>query len=582
MNSVIDKNTNCVNQLVVIAPNVPTERRTALGYISTDQASLWDAKFTKFVSEEWGAGNFPDNRTSPQDTACAQLPSNGHLVGIRASNQALPKDVAPAALIPEGRLGGSIKSKTGLSVPSASVYFSTNPASLWDEKFEALVPEGRLVGSIQRKTGLSVPLERLVSKRPIELLQRKGYKKTGKLFVLVFLFAVLLSSCKQKTQPIARVQDKVYYTCSMHPQVHELHPGNCPICGMKLIKVEFTGAPAGPDKNKLVLTAAQIQLAGIQTDTVKEENTGSEKTISGTVTTNENKAEELSAKIAGRIQQLFVRAPGEKISAGQPIYAIYSENLQESEKEYLLAKQQQKVLHNPDVDYAQLISAAENKLLLWGLTPAQIRNLAASGKVSPTVTVYSKVNGTVSDIAVHEGDYVTEGMTILKTQALSSLWVQAQVYASETGYFKVNDQVNVSFPDLNGQVITGKVEFMNPELSDNSKVDLIRISIPNNQGVIRPGMQAYIAMNKGGKRSLAIPASAILSSGTGNTVWVRNSDGSFSMRQVSLGAGNNSFVAIISGLSPGEVVVSNGAYLLNSEYIFKNGDDKKGMAGMKM
>ncbi|MDR3696275.1 efflux RND transporter periplasmic adaptor subunit [Mucilaginibacter sp.] len=492
MNNVIDKNTNCVNQLVAITSNVPTGRKTAPVYFSTDQASLWDAAFV------------------------------------------------------------------------------------------ALVPEGRLVGSIQIKTGLSVPSERMVSKRHIELHERNAYKKMGKLFIWVFLFAALFVSCKQKTQPIARVQDKVYYTCSMHPQVHEEHFGNCPICGMKLIKVEFTGAPAGPDKNKLVLTAAQIQLAGIQTDTVKEENAGSEKTLSGTVTTDENKAEELSAKIAGRIQQLFVRAPGEKISAGQPIYAIYSENLQESEKEYLLGKQQQKLLHNPDVDYAQLISAAENKLLLWGLTPAQIRNLAASGKVSATVTVFSKVNGTVSDIAVHEGDYVAEGMTILKTQALNSLWVQAQVYASETGYFKVNDPVNVSFPDLNGQITTGKVEFMNPELSDASKVDLVRISIPNNQGLIRPGMQAYIAMNKGGKRSLAIPASAVLSAGSGNTVWVRNNDGSFSMREVSLGEGNNSFVAIASGLSPGEVVVSNGAYLLNSEYIFKNGDDKKGMAGMKM
>jgi len=463
-----------------------------------------------------------------------------------------------------------------------SLYFSTDQASRRDAAFAALVPEGRLVGSNQQKTGLSVPSERLVCNRHIELLQRKGYKKTGRLFVLVFLFGALFLSCKQKTQPIAKVQDKSYYTCSMHPQVHEEHPGSCPICGMKLIKVEFTGAPAGKAQNKLMLTAAQIQLAGIQTDTVQEENIGNEKTISGTVTTDENKVEELSAKTAGRIQQLYVRAPGEKISAGQAIYAIYSDDLQESEKEYLLAKQQQKVLHNPDVDYAQLIGAAENKLLLWGLTPAQIRNLAASGKVSPTVTVFSKASGTVSDISVHQGDYVIEGTTILKTQALNSLWVQAQVYANETGNFKVNDKVSVSFPDLNGQVITGKVEFMNPELSDASKVELVRISIPNNQGLIRPGMQAYIAMNKNGKRLLAVPASAVLSSGTGNTVWIRNNDGSFSMRNVSLGEGNNSFVAIVSGLSPGEVVVSNGAYLLNSEYIFKNGDDKKSMAGMKM
>ena len=90
-------------------------------------------------------------------------------------------------------------------------------------------------------------------------------------------------------------------------------------------------------------------------------------------------------------------------------------------------------------------------------------------KTSATVTIYSKVNGTVSDIAIHEGDYVTEGMAILKTQGLANLWIEAQLYAGESGNYKENDMVNVSFPDLNGQVVKGKVEFVNPELSDESK-----------------------------------------------------------------------------------------------------------------
>jgi Cu(I)/Ag(I) efflux system membrane fusion protein len=283
----------------------------------------------------------------------------------------------------------------------------------------------------------------------------------------------------------------VYYTCSMHPQVHEEHPGNCPICGMKLIEVELRGA-VSTSSGKITLTATQLQLAGIRTDTVRDENTGLEKTLTGTVTTNENAAAGLSAKVAGRIQQLFVRTVGEKIAIGQPVYSIYSEDLQEAEKEYQLAKQQQKVLHNPDVDYGQLIRAAENKLQLWGLSPVQIKKLAASGSVSATTTILSRVSGTVSDISVHEGDYVTEGMPILMTQALNNLWIEAQLYASEAGNYRENDRVDVSFPDLNGQVIPGKVEFVNPELSDASKVDLIRISIPNPQGIIRPGMLAYI------------------------------------------------------------------------------------------
>ena len=398
----------------------------------------------------------------------------------------------------------------------------------------------------------------------------------GSFMLLTILCIVLLSACKQKPLQSTKVQNKAYYTCSMHPQIHEDHPGNCPICGMKLIKVELTGAVG--ISNNIVLTATQIQLAGIQTDTVREVNIGSEKTLSGTVTTDENKAEELSARIAGRIQQLFVRAIGEKITIGQPVYSIYSEELQESEKEYLLALQQQKVLHNPDVDYSQLIKAAENKLLLWGLTSLQIKNLAASGKAS-SVTISSKISGTVSEIAVHEGDYVTEGMTILKTQALDHLWVEAQLYAGETGYYKENDPVSVLFPDLGGKAINGKVEFVNPELSSASKVDLIRISIPNPQGLLRPGMLAYISISAGGKRSIAVPASSIISGGDGSIVWVRNSDGSFSARMIKIGTGNQSYVSVISGLNVGDVVVTNGAYLINSESIFKNGNS---MMGMKM
>ncbi|WP_165852071.1 efflux RND transporter periplasmic adaptor subunit [Mucilaginibacter terrenus] len=401
-----------------------------------------------------------------------------------------------------------------------------------------------------------------------------------KIWITVFMLA--MSACKPKPQVMAaKTTAKAYYTCSMHPQVHEDHDGNCPICAMKLIKVELTGTMGDMATDKIILTATQIQLAAIQTDTVKEQNTGNEKTLNGTVTTDETGAQELSARSAGRVQQLFVRAISEKIAIGQPVYSIYSENLQEAEKEYLLAKQQQKLLHNPDVDYKQLINAAESKLQLWGLSASQINSLAASGKVSASTVILSKVSGTVSDIAVHEGDYVTEGMTVLKTQSLNNLWVEAQLYANEANNYKVNDRVNVSFPDLGRQVIAGKVEFINPELSDASKVDLVRISISNMQGAIRPGMLAYLTIGSTANKSLAVPASAVLTDGKGSRVWVKNTDGSFSPRMIKPGNGNQNYVAILSGLNKGDIVVTNGAYLLNSEAIFKNGTGDN-MAGMKM
>jgi Cu(I)/Ag(I) efflux system membrane fusion protein len=399
----------------------------------------------------------------------------------------------------------------------------------------------------------------------------------NKNLLLALMLALVFAACKQKPHQLVKQQSKAYYTCSMHPQVHEEQPGNCPICGMKLIKVELTDAN---NADEIILNATQLQLAGIQTDTIREENTGGEKTLTGTVTTNENTASELSARLAGRVQQLFIRTVGEKITIGQPVYAIYSEDLQEAEKEYLLARQQQKVLNNPDVDYPQLISAAESKLKLWGLSSSQIKSLTVSQKVSATTTILSNVSGTVSEIAVHEGDYVTEGMTVLKTQGLNSLWVEAQLYASETENYKENDIVSVSFPDQGGELIKGKVAFINPELSDASKVDLIRISIPNPQGLIRPGMLAYIILSGNGQKTLAVPISAILTDGKGSKVWMKNANGSFSQKMVKTGMGNQHYAPVLLGLKAGDIVVSSGAYLLNSEAIFKNGNDQ--MGGMKM
>ncbi|WP_431292692.1 efflux RND transporter periplasmic adaptor subunit [Pedobacter sp. P26] len=400
-------------------------------------------------------------------------------------------------------------------------------------------------------------------------IKRINLKRICALLIIV-LSVSIFNSCKQKAEPAAKAKSKFYYTCSMHPQIHEDHPGNCPICGMKLIKVELTGS-GNSATEKITLTASQIQLAGITVDTVREENTGGEKLLTGTVATDESKAEEISARVAGRIQRLFVRSVGEKITIGQAVYSIYSEDLLSAEKEYLLARQQQKVLNNPAVDYEAMIKTVEHKLLLWGLNSAQIINLSSLSKTSATVTIYSKVNGTVSDIAIHEGDYVTEGMAILKTQGLANLWIEAQLYAGESGNYKENDMVNVSFPDLNGQVVKGKVEFVNPELSDESKVVLIRIAVPNTQGLIRPGMLAYISIGNGKQNAVAVPTSSILAGGKGNKVWIKNRDGSFSGRKVNTGAGNGGYVQVLSGISLGEIVVTSRAYLLESESIFKNG-----------
>jgi len=398
--------------------------------------------------------------------------------------------------------------------------------------------------------------------------------------LLLLALPLAFISCGYQEQKAAKQvkNNNFYYTCSMHPQVHEDNPGNCPICGMKLIRAEQA---ASDQQNSIKLTTSQLQLAGINTDTVREAYTGEQKIVSGTITADETASGELSARLSGRIQKLLIRTVGETVKVGETVYSIYSEDLQEAEKEYLLAREQQQKLHNPDVDYQALISAAENKLRLWGMTTGQINNLVKAGRVSAATAIVSTVGGTVSEINVHEGDYVTEGMTILKTQRLGSLWVEAQLYGGEAQKLHTGQVVNVSLPDLSGQTVQGKVVFINPELSDASKVDLVRINIVNPQGLLRPGMQANILIEDG-SRTLAVPVSAVITSAKGSLVWVKNRDGSFSARMVELGNRNNSYIQLIAGLSPGDVVVTTGAYLLTSESIFRNGSDQGSMAGMKM
>ncbi|MBK0379231.1 efflux RND transporter periplasmic adaptor subunit [Mucilaginibacter segetis] len=393
-------------------------------------------------------------------------------------------------------------------------------------------------------------------------------------------FVLLMTAChsdKKKTQIEAKQQQSFYYTCSMHPQVHETHPGNCPVCGMKLIKVDQVHEPG---MNSIRLTDLQLKLANIHTDTVRETGISTEKVLTGTVTTDENTADQLSARLPGRIEQLFVRSVGEQVRIGEPVYRIYSEELLEAERSFLLAKAQQQQLHNPDMDYQALVAAARQKLKLWGLTTKQIDALARTGQASATTGILSTVGGTVTEIGVHEGDYVTEGFPVLRVYQLNRLWVEAQVYTGEIAQYREGDKVKVDIQELPQQGLSGTISFINPELSDDAALTLIRVGIPNPDGLIRPGMQAKVYTGKSAQVQ-AVPVPAVLRDGQGSAVWVKNADGSFSAKRIETGEAGNGMIQVRSGLQAGTVVVTSGAYLLNSEMLFRHGTQHN-MTGMKM
>jgi Cu(I)/Ag(I) efflux system membrane fusion protein len=282
----------------------------------------------------------------------------------------------------------------------------------------------------------------------------------------------------------------------------------------------------------------------------------------------------------GRVDRLYYKNIGDYIKKGSPLLEVYSEQLNNAKQEYLLALQRRNVLDNSLINFDQVIESAKIKLLLWGMSEAQVNALSKSKQPSLTTTVYSKEGGFITAIDLQEGDYVTEGGSIVQLADLSTVWVEAQVYSSESARLNTNDPVTVRITDIPGKEFNGRIQFANPEISTDGRINLFRVTIPNQNNQLKPGMSAYIVVKGRKTNSLSLPIDAVIRDEKSASVWVMTGLNTFKNKMVRVGSENNDRIEIKDGLKEGEVVVTSGAYLLNSEYIFKNGASP--MAGMKM
>ncbi|WP_018616668.1 efflux RND transporter periplasmic adaptor subunit [Segetibacter koreensis] len=368
-----------------------------------------------------------------------------------------------------------------------------------------------------------------------------------------------------------------YYTCSMHPQVQLANPGKCPICGMTLIRVEKSVTPK-PDE--LLLSDQQIRLGNISVDTLSSGGLGDELTLTATLNFNQQKTTTISSRVMGRIERLYFKNVGDYVSKGQKLFDLYSEDLNNAKQEYILAVERQKVLENSMIDFNELIQGAKNKLLLWGLNDAQITALAQIKKASPVTTFYSNTAGYITTLDAREGDYVMEGGAVVHLADLSSLWVEAQLYASQFATIDKNATAIVQVPDMPGHEIKGKIDFVNPEINPETHINLIRVVIPNPNNHLKPGMPAYVYIRSRQRKALTLPIDAVIRDVKGATVWVKTGHNTFKSKMVDVGLEGDDKIEILSGLHTGDVVVVTGAYLLNSEYIFRKGANP--MAGHEM
>ena len=396
-------------------------------------------------------------------------------------------------------------------------------------------------------------------------------------FQTAVIVALVLTSCKNKQQTV--INSNEYYTCSMHPQVMQDKPGTCPICHMDLIVVKKTNTAA----DEIMLNDEQVRLGNIHADTIRNGMIGDKLVFTATLNADETKVTAVNARVTGRIDHLYFKNTGDYVSKGEKIFDLYSEELNNAKQEYITVLEQQQKLDNSVIDYSHLVSAAKTKLQLWGMSDTQIEELARTGNSSPLTSFYAPVSGYITELPVAEGQYVMEGNIVVKLADLSSLWAEAQVYATQFPAIEKPGMATIQIPDLPGKEFTGKIAFINPEIAPDTRINLVRVELPNKGYLLKPGMPAYVIFKNREQKTLTLPPDAVLRNGEMNIVWVQKTKNTFKMKMVETGIESVDRIGIKSGLADGDVVITSGAYLLNSEYIFKKGADAMNeMPGMDM
>jgi len=401
-------------------------------------------------------------------------------------------------------------------------------------------------------------------------------KKIIKISTLFLLLIVFLGCNSKNKNEVKDNQHQIFYTCSMDPQIKEDKPGKCPICHMELTPIKQSDS----NVNEIALSDQQIQLGNITTQTVSEANSSEEQSYTGVLTINQEKIKTISVRSMGRIEKLFFKTVGEYVNKGAAVFVLYSEDIAIAKQDYVLAYKQLSMPGDFGKNAKNLLNAAKQKLLFFGLTNAQIESIKTGKDISPNTTFYSTYSGTITEILMTEGGYAMEGSGIIKLADLSNLWLETQVNVNYAKNLKLGQNTNISFTDFPEKSINAKVSFINPEINPDSRLLLIRMEIPNPNLLLKPGMQAIAKLAQSNLKGLFIPIDAVIREENASYIWVEKSPGIFENLMVETGVESNGMIEIKSELDASKKVVITGAYAINSEYIFRKGSDP--MEGMKM
>jgi membrane fusion protein, copper/silver efflux system len=342
-----------------------------------------------------------------------------------------------------------------------------------------------------------------------------------------------------------------------------------------------------PAQNMGVMVSPEKQqMMGVKTEPAMiRDLTHTIRTV-GQVEVDERRLTHMHTKLEGWVQELYVKFTGEHVQKDQKLFEIYSPELVSTQEEYLLALKAVRSLGDSEFpEIAQnaksLLEVTRQRFALWDITPDHIRDLEKTGKVLRTLPLHAPSSGYVMHMAVREGMHVMPAMELYALADLSTVWVLADVYEYEIPLVELGQQATMTLSYFPGQTFHGKVTYVYPTLETKTRTVKVRFELPNPKWALKPGMFANIDLQIPRGKRLVVPNTAVLDSGTEQLVFIDQGQGMFEPRKVTVGVRTREAYEILEGIQAGELVVTRGNFLVDSESNLKAATEMM-MPGMDM
>ncbi len=403
--------------------------------------------------------------------------------------------------------------------------------------------------------------------------------------IIFILFALTVTGCDYFRQKETKtdVRETVLYTCPMHPEIIREQPGNCPICGMQLVKKETDNKKITTvDLNTLLKPTDEFVVSSIPVTVMQQRDEQIEIEALGTIAYDTRQVGSISARVSGRIEKLYVRYRYQKISKGQRIFDIYSPELLTAQQNLLF------LLKNDPGNYS-LIEAAKEKLLLLGMDAAQLKSVMQSGKPSLTIAVYSNYNGHIheavsnmnqqqegmkdislitEELSLKEGMYIQKGQSVFTVFNPAKAWALLNVYDENEALLKKGNKVRIVPETAPQKDFRATIDFIEPFYRKQNKTVSARAYFDNSQLKIPIGSQVKATVFGNSKEAYWLPKEAVLSLGLDKVVFLKETGG-FLPHKIKTGIEHQQHVQVLSGLNVKDSVAANAQYLMDSESFIK-------------